>query len=322
MALNASDIKLVLPHAEFIRSVSPSGVTNIAKRKGIGGLTRSKLLTHEIEVKLEGDITSPQLLKALLGTSEMQIDIHDVSVTGALASEFELGITADEPITFSATLSAKNISAITPGTPTIPSELFSKSEGILLINKARTDINELSISGSRNLEPVYGGTGATVADKMKPTAFKIGSWEYSAEISIEPNSINDLIKLWDPTLAKWIINAYFIDAVDETHTFGFIMTGGIVSSSSGDINSDELSATQTIEVESFDVGYVKKETFNGDGTTTDFVLTETPLDNSVAIFINGVEETNFNVADSTVSFDTVPENGANIEIYYLKEVIL
>lgn len=324
MALTAGEIKLVLPQAEFVRTVSPSGATNISLRRGVGGLVRTKFLTHEISVKLEGDITGPRLMKALLGTNELTIDIHDVEVSGALASSFELGITPDDPITFSAELAAKNIATITPGTPTEPGELFTKAEGIIAVNKSKLDVNSLSISGSRNVDPIYGGTGSTVAEKMKPTSFKIGTWEISGSIEVEPNSINDLIKLWDPTLEKWLITAYFVDAVDSTHTFGFIATGGIVSESSGDIDADEVSATQSLEIETFDVGEVKTDTFTGDGTTTNFVLTNTPLDNSVFVLVDGTEETNFTVdtATKTVSFASAPANGTNIVVYYLVEVVL
>lgn len=324
MALNASDIKLVLPQAEFVRTVSPSGVTNIAKRRGVGGLTRSKFLTHEIGVKLEGDITSPKLLKALMGTSELIIDIHDVEVSGAIANSFEIGITADDPITFSAELMAKNIATISPGSPTLPGELFSKAEGIIAVNGLKFDVNSLSISGSRNVEAVYGGTGVDVLAKMKPTSFKIGTWEYTGSLEIEPDSVNDLIKLWDPANQKWVLLALFVDAIDSAHTFGFVATGGIISESSGDIDADVVSASQSLDLETFEVGEVKKDTFTGDGTTTDFVLTNSPIANSILILVDGVENTDytFDSGTDTVSFASAPSNGANIEVYYLVDVVI
>jgi len=324
MSITPEEVKLVLPQAEFVRTISPSGTTEITKRIGIGGLTRSKFLTHAISVDMEGDITSPNLIKALLGNTEMTIDIHDLEVSGALCESIDIGITATDPVTFSASLQAKNISTISPGTPTEPDELFTKAEGIIAINGSPTDINELSLSLERDLEAVYGGTGATVSERMKPTSFKIGTWEYSGDFSIEPSTLSDIIKLWDPTDTKWNIVAQFIDAVTSSHTFGFVLRNIVISETGGDVSAEEITASRSFEAEAFEVGEVASESFVGDGTTTDYVLTDTPLANSVLAKVADTYTTDFTVdyGTKTVTFGTAPGDGDDIVITYLTEVVL
>lgn len=322
MPITPEEVKLVLPQAEFVRTITPTGTTEITKRVGIGGLVRTKFLTHAITADLEGDVTSPKLLKALLGNTEMTIGIHDLEVSGALAESFEIGVSGSDPVTFSASLQARNIQTITPGTPTLPDELFTKAEGVIAINKAPTEVEELTVSAERSLEPVYGGTGSTISERMKPTSFKIGTWEYSGDITVPPATISDMITLWDPTQTKWTIVAQFVDAVDNTHTFGFVLRGVIVSESSGDISAEEITASRTFEAESFEVGEVKVDSFTGDGTTTNFSLSGTPLEDSVLAKVDGTYVTNFSASGSTVTFDSAPANGASIEISYLVEVAL
>lgn len=322
MAITPQELKIVLPQAEFVRQISTTGTTEVTKRVGLGGVTRSKFLTHAISLDLEGDITSPKLISALLGNQDLTIGVHDLQITGAVAESIKVAITAKDPLNFSTSLQAKGTATITPGTPTLPKELFTKSEGTIAINALPTEINELTVNAKRDVEAVYGGIGATLAEKMKPSNFKIGTWEYSADISVVPQAMSDAIKLWDPTESKWNIVGQFVDAVDNTHTFGFVLRGCIVSEASGDADSSSIDASRSIEAEGFEIGEVASETFVGDGTTKIFTLTGTPLADSVLVRVDGVYTAAFSVSNKVITLNSAPANGKSIVISYLKAVTL
>ena len=63
------------------------------------------------------------------------------------------------------------------------------------------------------------------------------------------------------------------------------------------------------------------ESFTGDGTTTNFTLSDPPVINSgIIVFVDGIQQqltSNFTVSGSTLAFTTAPDSGADIDVYIL-----
>jgi hypothetical protein len=321
MAISSGEIKLVLPNNAFVDSVTPTGTTNTITKKAIGGYTKSKFLTYEIEVGLGGALTSHQIIGSLLGTTPLTIGVHDLQLNGAIASDFSVSISSDDAVTFDSTLQVKNTETVTPGTPTVPNDLFSKAEATIALNKQAPEFNSIDISASRDVSPVYGGTGSIV-QRMYPSDFRIGTWEYSVDVEIAPEDISSGFKLWNPTDNKWSLSILFIDAVNASHTLGLCLTGMMVTESSPDISAEEVSSSWSLTAESFYYGEVGKETFTGDGSTTEFTLTNTPgVVESIIVTIDNQVVSNWTYTSATkkITFDTAPDNNKSIAVMYIKQ---
>jgi hypothetical protein len=63
------------------------------------------------------------------------------------------------------------------------------------------------------------------------------------------------------------------------------------------------------------------ESFTGDGSTTNFTLTDPPVINSgIIVFIDGIQQqltTNFTVSGSTLAFTSAPDTSADIDVYVI-----
>ena len=63
------------------------------------------------------------------------------------------------------------------------------------------------------------------------------------------------------------------------------------------------------------------QSFTGDGSTTNFTLTDPPVINSgIIVFIDGIQQqltTNFTVSGSTLAFTSAPDTSADIDVYVI-----
>ena len=63
------------------------------------------------------------------------------------------------------------------------------------------------------------------------------------------------------------------------------------------------------------------QSFTGDGSTTEFTLTDPPVINSgIIVFIDGIQQqltTNFTVSGSTLAFTSAPDTSADIDVYVI-----
>ena len=63
------------------------------------------------------------------------------------------------------------------------------------------------------------------------------------------------------------------------------------------------------------------QSFTGDGSTTNFTLTDPPVINSgIIVFIDGIQQqltTNFTVSGTTLAFTSAPDTSADIDVYIL-----
>lgn len=316
MPLAGQNVKLVLPESTLVESISPTGTTESVKKIGIGGLTRTKFLRYTLSVDMSGSVTSYEWLGALLGTDTFDIQVHDVLMEDALASDLSLSITPEDVLTFDATIIPKKISTTTPGTPTIPGELFAKAEALIALNKAPAEFESIEISASRDVTPVYAGTG-TITERMMPSDLRVGAWEYSADVTLAPETISDALKLWDPTSTKWVLSILFIDSINPAHTCGIALTGLLVSESSPDISAEEVTTTWTLEGEALYVGPVSTESFTGDGSATQFTLSGSPIAASIIVTVNEVIVSNWSLSSGKIVFTSAPNDGASIKVNYI-----
>lgn len=65
------------------------------------------------------------------------------------------------------------------------------------------------------------------------------------------------------------------------------------------------------------VTHVAGESFTGDGSTTAFVLANTPIAGSVAVYVNGVRVSTWSLSTATVTFSAAPASGDEILIDYV-----
>ena len=121
---------------------------------------------------------------------------------------------------------------------------------------------------------------------------------------------------------------------DENKTFVFIqgiyqeksvysISGNIITFSTAPQNG------YTVEVMAFDTITIQKnsvaiDNFNGDGSTTGFALSVTPLnENVIDVYINGLyqQKNTFSLSGNTLTFSTAPPNSSTIEIKGLGNVL-
>jgi hypothetical protein len=72
-------------------------------------------------------------------------------------------------------------------------------------------------------------------------------------------------------------------------------------------------------------GAFNHNSYNGDGSTTDFTLSKAPgSDTDLIVFIDGVYQNSdaFNVSSTTLSFDTAPANGTKVIAYTIGGVVM
>lgn len=65
----------------------------------------------------------------------------------------------------------------------------------------------------------------------------------------------------------------------------------------------------------------KRDTFIGDGSTTDFPLPVTPKTTSERVYVQGVlqdKDTEYSISGKILSFNSAPGNGRKVEVHYAK----
>lgn len=81
------------------------------------------------------------------------------------------------------------------------------------------------------------------------------------------------------------------------------------------MGSDEVSVTLGAGVREV----FKRQTFTGDGSTTEFTLDFTPKENSLRVWLQGIlqdEDTEYSLSEATITFGTAPRTGRKIEVWY------
>lgn len=254
MPLNASDLTIVLPKAELISSLSISTKTETVSRKGLNKVTRTKFLKHETEVSFEGDITSHELIDLLASKNPFNVFINNYKLADFIASDVDISIDDKAPLNFSAKGLAKNLISVTE-TPQLqqPDQLFVKSEASIKVNNQSKEIISLKLSMKRKVEPIYGGTGSTVEERMKPTSYTIGDWEYTGTIEMPAYAVTDLVRYWLPTEQKWTIDILFTDALNTDKKLRFTLAGVLITNSDADIDPDTVKTSYKFSAESLTI---------------------------------------------------------------------
>lgn len=78
----------------------------------------------------------------------------------------------------------------------------------------------------------------------------------------------------------------------------------------------ELVKAKAIDIDSFN----QTDGATGDGSTTAFVLTDTPKAGSLKVFVNGLRDMDYTltVATKTINFNSAPEEYTNLLFEYWK----
>lgn len=81
------------------------------------------------------------------------------------------------------------------------------------------------------------------------------------------------------------------------------------------LGEDEVSVTLGTGVREV----FKRQTFTGDGATTDFTLDFTPKTNSLRLWNQGIlqdSDTEYSLTGKVISFNTAPKSGRKVEAWY------
>jgi len=148
--------------------------------------------------------------------------------------------------------------------------------------------------------------------------------------AVNPSSLNKNVFTGDGSTTAFTLSQS-ID--DENKTFVFIQ-GVYQEKSVYSINGTTITFSTapqngySVEVMAFDsvtieTNSVAIDNFNGDGSTTGFALSITPLnENVIDVYINGLyqQKNTFSLSGNTLTFSTAPPNGSTIEIKGLGNV--
>lgn len=84
-------------------------------------------------------------------------------------------------------------------------------------------------------------------------------------------------------------------------------------------------AIEVVHIKAVDVSSLNQNSFTGDGSTTDFTLSQSIDDeNKTFVFIQGVyqEKTTYSISGTTLTFSTAPQNGYTIEVMAFSSVTI
>ncbi|NQT35039.1 hypothetical protein HQ587_07610, partial [bacterium] len=96
--------------------------------------------------------------------------------------------------------------------------------------------------------------------------------------------------------------------------------GGVKVGSSLSISSEVLDVPSSTTSQKGVIKYPQTEYFNGDGVTTDFVLTNTP-GNYLAVYLGGLRQTptdDYTVTGTTITFLSAPKSGQKVVVDYIE----
>ena len=148
--------------------------------------------------------------------------------------------------------------------------------------------------------------------------------------AVNPSSLNKNVFTGDGSTTGFTLSQS-ID--DENKTFVFIQ-GVYQEKSVYSINGTTITFSTapqngySVEVMAFDSVTIEKnsvtiDNFNGDGSTTGFALSTTPInENVIDVYINGLyqQKNTFSLSGNTLTFSTAPPNNSTIEIKGLGNV--
>ncbi len=107
----------------------------------------------------------------------------------------------------------------------------------------------------------------------------------------------------------------FIDGAYQEKS-DYVLTNNSLELDTAPLNNEKI-AVHTITASVHDGTSAVNQQFTGDGSTTDFTLSQDPKsENNTHIYINGVyqQKTDYTVTGTTLAFDTAPTNGDIIEV--------
>lgn len=105
-------------------SFNPNVSTNALTRTGIGGITKSRVQSHDYQCDLGGDITKYDFLNyALQQNAIFELQAHDQAIKNAVIESLNISCSQEDTLKFSATMKGKKIeeigtTAVTDETPT------------------------------------------------------------------------------------------------------------------------------------------------------------------------------------------------------------
>ena len=105
----------------------------------------------------------------------------------------------------------------------------------------------------------------------------------------------------------------YLDGVYQSKD-NYSIVGKVITFSTAPPNG---AAIEVVHLKAVDTSSLNINTFTGNGTTTDFTLSESIEDeNKTFVFVQGVyqEKSNYSVSGTTLSFLTAPPNGFSIEV--------
>ena len=107
----------------------------------------------------------------------------------------------------------------------------------------------------------------------------------------------------------------FIDGAYQEKS-DYVLTNNSLELDTAPLNNEKI-AVHTTTASVHDGTSAVNQQFTGDGSTTDFTLSQSPgSENNTQVYINGVyqQKTDYTVTGTTLAFDTAPTNGDIIEV--------
>src|SRR6056300_1156460 len=213
--------------------------------------------------------------------------IADGSITTAKIADD--AVTADK-------LADTAVTAGTYGSTTVSPQITVDAQGRI------TNVSNQTISGG-------GGSGGIGLNQT------VSVYEATGDGSTTPFNTGSTINAESLT---WV----FVDGVyQEKGTYS--TSGSTVTFSTAPPNGTSVEINNLSNVTTG--GAFNHNSYNGDGSTTDFTLSKAPgSDTDLIVFIDGVYQNSdaFNVSSTTLSFDTAPANGTKVIAYTIGGVVM
>lgn len=258
-------------------------------------------------------------------------DIAEIKLDGATLALSASGIkVADAGIgtTQLATDSVTNdiLANMTRGTVKVggasdaPTDLDAKTDGYILIGDG-TDIASVAVSGDITI--TNAGVTAIGADKVTAAMINADVAGDGIAQNVSGALDLDLNELTDAAVDVAADSIAIVDATDNSSKKESIadlvtaMAGSGLTATNGVLSVDSL----TNNVTESDI-QMENESANCNGATTDFTLSNTPLANSVQVYLNGLLQEDgsgkdYQVSGTTVSFAEAPLTGDILIIHYI-----
>lgn len=209
------------------------------------------------------------------------------------------------------------------GAADAPTDLNAKADGYILIGDG-TDINSVAVSGDITISnagvTAIGNTKVTDAMLNDDVATGLAGDGLAASSGVMALDLNEL------TGAAVDVSADSIAIVDATDNsskkesiadLATAMAGSGLTATNGVLSVDAIAAN----IVEGDI-QLEDESANCNGATTEFTLSNTPLANSLQVYLNGLLQQegsgkDYTVSGTTVTFGTAPESGDILIIHYI-----